>query len=90
MALVTRNEPFLHRQREERNSDGFLWSIQEQEDSIGRRILTWSKEIKGPLPRYHLYRILQNSLYSHDSIRVYLLFFIDFPFFGSDWNNGEV
>ncbi|CAK9325760.1 unnamed protein product [Citrullus colocynthis] len=35
-----------------RNSDGFLWSIQEQEDEIGRRILTWSKEIKGP--RYSL------------------------------------
>lgn len=41
-----------------RNSDGFLWSIQEQEDEIGRRILTWSKEIKGPLPRFNLYRIL--------------------------------
>lgn len=49
-----------------------------EEDSIGRRILTWSKEIKGPLPRYHLYRILQNSLYSHDSIRVHLLFFSHF------------
>jgi len=43
---------------EERNSDGFLWSIQELNDSIGRRILTWSKERKGPLPRFHLYWIL--------------------------------
>jgi|EndMetStandDraft_9_1072997.scaffolds.fasta_scaffold00864_3 hypothetical protein len=55
IALVIRNEPFS---MEERNSDGFLWSIQEQEDSIGRRILTWKKEIKDPLPRFHLYRIL--------------------------------
>lgn len=65
IALVTRNEPFSV---EERNSEKFLWSIQEQEDSIGRRILTWKKEIKGSLPRFHLYRILQNSLYSYDFI----------------------
>lgn len=26
-----------------------------QADSIGRRILTWKKERKGPLPRFHLY-----------------------------------
>lgn len=31
----------------------------------------------------------QNSLYSHDSIQVHLLL-IDFSFFGSDWNTGEV
>jgi hypothetical protein len=35
---------------EEMNSDGFLWSIQEQEDSIRRRILWWFKKIKGLLP----------------------------------------
>lgn len=52
IALVIRNEPFSVG---ERNSDGFLWSIQEQEDLIGRRILAWSKEIKGRLPRFHLY-----------------------------------
>jgi hypothetical protein len=52
ISLVTRNEPFSV---EERNSDGFLWSIQEQADSIGRRIFARSKEIKGPLPRFHLY-----------------------------------
>ncbi|KAF8398242.1 hypothetical protein HHK36_017168 [Tetracentron sinense] len=44
MALVTQNEPFLV---EEKNNDRFLWSIQEQEDSIGQRILAWSKEIIG-------------------------------------------
>lgn len=31
----------------------------------------------------------QNSLYSHDSIRVHWLM-IDFSFFGSDWNTGEI
>lgn len=52
MALVTRNEPFSV---EERNSDGFLWSIQEQEDSIGNidKFLRSPRKLNKKMIRYY-------------------------------------
>ena len=75
---------------EERKSNLFLWSIQEQEDSI------WNidKLLRGPRKeKVRFYNFIsiefeyQNSWYSHDSMaQVHLLFdFLDFSFFRGIW-----